>query len=833
MPFWTIDLEAREVRDATGAHAALRRRNFELLLSLARRHDQVVSKDELIAENWHGLAVTDDSLTKSISEIRQRLGPGLRDTLRTFAGRGYMLTGWQVDRDGMRLTHRLEVLTAVEGLPAPRPLVGRTEDIGRVTALLGRERLVTLCGSGGVGKTSLAIAAANAVAADFADGAVLVSLASLLPGGSIAAAILAALRIETSGEPLRALLACLEGRRRLLVLDNCEHVIEDVAALVARLLAELPAVTVLTTSRERLAIERERVFRVATLPYPPRGEEVSLEAALRFPAIQLVGARAGLVVDGYRLSAADLPAAVEICARLDGIPLAIILACARLSSMSFAELALSLDRRFELLTGGGRDTDTRQRTLRAMVAWSVDLLGADERALFAELGVFAGAVLAEDILATCRIDGRPPTLDLILALVDKSLLNVYPGAGGPTRYGYFETTRHFALDLLGEGREVRRRHAAYMVELFRRGEAELETTSTGVWRAAYAPYLDNLRAALEWCFAPGGDLVLGAELVARGVVLFEELSLLPERRAWVERAESCTDATTAPAILGRLKLWHAARTSWVIADDNLSRETAALFARSGEPLWEGRTRAMAAASEAYARVWEGVWSGFDAAEALLRPLGDTRAYSNMLRYKATALIWSGRLGEAAQLVEQAIRMAEAIGYFTGAVRGRATFGEIAFEEEDWAAAIDACIAEVAEVSAGGSLTDMQIALTYLAAFRLIGGEVAAAGLTLREALAFDRKLGDLSAARVHIELTGFYLALRGDLMGAAALTWFAHAVNEGARRDAERFEEVMRQRMDVLLGGLAPEGRREAEAAAALWSFDQAVAIAIEKLSAS
>jgi len=825
---WIIDLEHREVRDASGGHARLRRRQFDVLLYLAQRHDRVVSKDELIASNWHGLAVGDDSLTKCISEIRQALGPGLRGSLRTLAGRGYMLTGWRTDDGG-----RLLSAEGSEGpgrLPGARPLVGREADTALVVDLIGHERLVTVTGSGGVGKTSLAIAVANRVPAAFPDGVLLVRLAPVLPEGSVAAAILATLRISANGDPLRALLSEVQDRHLLLVLDNCEHVIEDAAVVATRLLAEAPGVKLLTTSREPLAVEAEAVFRLNPLGYPASADGVDAERALAYPAIELLVRRAALVDRGFMLREADVAAAVEICRRLDGIPLAIVLACAQLPAMGLDEIARGLDQRFELLGRGSRDADPKQRTLRAMVAWSVDLLTAGEQELFEQIGVFAAPATVEDITAVCRIGGRGPSVAQIASLTDKSLLHRHGGGSGSTRYGYHETTRHFALERLGTNNAVRRRHAEHLAEMLRRGEAELDVSPTDAWRDRYRTCLDDLRAALAWSFSADGEPPLATELVARGATLFDELSLLSERRDWV--ASAAPEVARDPAISGRLALWRAMRTSWIVWDDGLARRAATLFAQSGEALWEGRARAMAAASAGYVGAWDEAMSGFDAAEALLRPFGPTRSLSNMLRYKATILVWQKRLGEAGPPLEEGTRIADAIGYSTGSARGRATQAEIAFEEGDIARAIAITAADLATVSEAGSLPEMQMSLLFLAGYRLLGGQAESAVDPLLQGFAIDRRLGDLWAARARVELTAFYLALAGDLVGAAELTAFVRAANTDAERQAERFQEVMRAQVPDLLASLAPDLRHEAEARGTRWSLTEAVAAALHKLAA-
>lgn len=624
MPHWTIDVDRGELRDAGNRHVVLRRRSFELLLILARQHDQVVPKDDLIAANWRGLAVTDDSLTKCISEIRRALGPGLRDTIRTIAGRGYMLTGWAQDAAG-RLAYRPPDVPArgQDFRPVPQ-LLGRAEEIEAIRALLPQHRLVTIAGPGGVGKTSLAQAVADLVAEDFSDGIHFVPLGPLRSADAIAGAIAGALGLAPQSSAT-GVAAALEGRRLLLVLDNCEHLVAAVAGATAELLATASGLTVLATSREPLAIHGEQVFRLQTLEYPPNGDVIAAAEALRYPAVELLCTEAQHAVPDFVLTDVEAPVAAELCRRLDGIPLALVLAAARLGTLSLAEINGSLDRRFDLLSNGPRGAEERQRTLRAMVGWSVDLLDADERQLFAEIGVFAGAAFLEDIVAVCRAGDRPPTLAQVLGLAERSLLNVHRTEPDRTRFGYHETTRHYALECLGaQGvRDARRRLVLHLIAVFQQAETAMERQPLAAWRAAYLPYLDDVRAALLWAFSAEGDPRLAAELVAYSAELFEESSQQPERLGWIERALAL-DTSLTPSVLGRLTYWRMVGDSFGIADPALARIAAAHFAAAGEPFFEGRALASAMIGDAGAGEHDLARETGLRAGALVAPEGDTR-----------------------------------------------------------------------------------------------------------------------------------------------------------------------------------------------------------------
>ena len=392
-------------------------------------------------------------------------------------------------------------------LPTPlTSLVGRSRDVAEITAMLGREdvRLLTLFGPGGVGKTRLALAVAGAVDA-FEDGVAFVRLAPLAHADLVLPAIVRELGVPQGGTPPRDRLISFVGDKPLLlVLDNMEHVAE-VATEIADLLSMCPRLTVLATSRVRLRISGEQLYPVPPLGLPP--SEGPWERIAEADAVRLFLARARSVHPGFELTETNARPVADICARLDGLPLAIELAAARLSALPPTVLLARLERSLPLLTGGGIDLPERQRTMRAVIAWSYGLLSGEEQRLFGRLAAFRGGFTLEAAEAVV-VDGDDlpaDPLDGLASLVDKSLLRGDGTHGEAARFLMLETVREYAIELLGEGDDVtvRSRHAAYFLDLARRAEPHLTGHDQVGWLDTLDVELANMRVALDWLAATG------------------------------------------------------------------------------------------------------------------------------------------------------------------------------------------------------------------------------------------------------------------------------------------------------------------------------------------
>jgi non-specific serine/threonine protein kinase len=421
--------------------------------------------------------------------------------------------------------------------------IGREREIAEVNSLMATERLVTLTGAGGAGKTRLALQIAQGLVENFPHGIWLIELAPLADPELIPHTIASTVgvRVESSQGVTDSLITFLQPRTTLLWLDNCEHLIGGCAALVDHVLRACPRVRVLATSREALGIAGERAWRVPSLVLPAAKREVSVDAADRSDAVRFFVDRARAVAPHFALSSTNAPTVVRICHRLDGIPLALELAAARMKLLSLEQISARLDDRFQLLTGGSRTAVPRQQTLRATIDWSYDLLSDEERRLLRRLAVFAGGCSLEAAEQVCGGDesGDGATIELLSHLIDKSLVAV-EDEEGDRRYRLLETVRQYARDRLfesGEAAALRDRHRHFFERLALEAEAGLLGPNHLASAARLTTDHDNLRAALEWGLATG-DVDSPLRMVCALWIFWNQRNHFAEGRQWIERALS-------------------------------------------------------------------------------------------------------------------------------------------------------------------------------------------------------------------------------------------------------------------------------------------------------
>jgi predicted ATPase/DNA-binding winged helix-turn-helix (wHTH) protein len=488
-------------------------RALDLLTVLVEQSDRAVTRDELMQRVWPGRIVADDNLKVQILALRKLLGPQAIVT---------------VPRLGYRFG--LDVQAAVPPAPAPAlaapgaaawgaapRLWGREQDLAGVVEALRAHRLLTIVGTGGIGKTRVAQAVAGRCAADFRDGATLVDLAALSDEADVPSALARQLQLpgDASRIALDAIAAALRSLSVLIVLDNCEHLLAPVGRFAHAVLQAAPQVRLLATSQEPLGVAGEQVVRLPPLGLPRGDESADAATAAQHGAVALFVARARAADPDFVLAPDNVAPVVEICRRLEGIALAIELAAARVPLLGVAGVLARLDSPLKLLSARAPFTAGRHHTMRDALQWSHGLLAAREQAVFRRLGVFVGSFALEAAQVVAGDTGDEwAVIEPLAALAGKSLLQVI-GAGNAKRYRLLESARAFALEQLdaaGEAEAVRRRHAEATLAVFERADAVLLGTPMLAWSEQLQPELGNLRAAFAWSLGATGDPAIAIAL---------------------------------------------------------------------------------------------------------------------------------------------------------------------------------------------------------------------------------------------------------------------------------------------------------------------------------
>ncbi|HYK65932.1 MAG TPA: winged helix-turn-helix domain-containing protein, partial [Patescibacteria group bacterium] len=534
---WELDINRGELR-LNNALVQIGGRAFDILTVLVKAHGELVMKDEIMDRVWPGAIVEENTLQVHITAIRKALGMH-RDLLKAAYGRGYRLSGnWSIrpkDDPAFQHDHPVESATGLRTNNFPSEavdLIGRDAAVQYLIELLSRSRLVTLMGPGGIGKTVLALKVAQYMFASFDGDGFLVELASLSDPDLVPAAVAGALGLKLGAAAISAetITTALGARKLLLVLDNCEHLIEAAARLAETIIRRCPQTWIVVTTREILRVEGEHVYSVPPLEVPLRTQQ-DAATLLDLSAVQLFLARIRAQELGPVLSSDELPAVAAICRGLDGIPLAIEFAAARASTLGVEEVARHLDQRFRLLTSGRRTALPRHQTLRAALDWSHELLPEPERRLLRRLGVFVGAFSLDAAAAVLNeSDSVLVVADVIANLVGKSLVT-FDGVGPQGRWRLLETIRAYALEKLtgaGESQETRRRCAEFYRDFMAPAAVTSGAPGAGYHVGRFASEIDNVRSALDWAFAPDGDGSVGAALTLSTVPVWVDLSMMSE-----------------------------------------------------------------------------------------------------------------------------------------------------------------------------------------------------------------------------------------------------------------------------------------------------------------
>jgi predicted ATPase/DNA-binding winged helix-turn-helix (wHTH) protein len=542
-PFTLNASERLLTRD--GVPVELGARTLDTLIALVSRPNEIVSKRNLMAEIWPDAIVEEGSLRFHIAGLRKALGDGENGAryITTLAGRGYCFVA-PVSRSAPALSGKAASATSPNAtfLPARlQRMVGREESILSISTTLTTSRFVTIVGSGGVGKTTVAAAIGHDLLADF-DGAVLFVDFSLLNHPvMVSASVASMLGISVqSDDPVPSLIDWLGDRRLLLILDSCEHVIDGAARLAAAIFLAAPHVHILATSREPLRVEGERVYRLAPLAVPPEDAALSEAQIQAFPAMELFSERVKANGGNPKLGGSDIAIAAGICRKLDGVPLAIELAAGRVEAFGLRQTAQLLNQRLALLWQGQRNAPARHKTLQATLNWSYELLTPLERTVLQRLAIFVGQFTMDAALAILISEDvdRSQVFNGIDSLVAKSMVATRP-AGAMMHYRLLDTTRAYALEAKiddVESSALAARHAHYYQRWLTQTEADGRELSNSAERASRLAELGNVRAALKWSFGPDGDVATGITLAAAAAPVFLALSLPRECHRWCEQA---------------------------------------------------------------------------------------------------------------------------------------------------------------------------------------------------------------------------------------------------------------------------------------------------------
>ncbi|MCF4997434.1 AAA family ATPase [Pseudomonas syringae] len=531
----------------------LGRRAMDILLILLDHAGEMVSKQQLIAGVWPDSVVEDINLRVHMAALRKALGDGQ-------AGQRYIVT---VAQRGYSFVAPL-ALESIDRSPTDNPpgrhnlplrrarLIGRQPLVDRLMAQLPRQRCITLVGPGGIGKTSVALRVAEQLIGRYRDGIRFLDLAPINDPAMICSHLASVLGLALDeGEPMACLINGLRERQILLVIDNCEHLIDAVALLSENILRGAPQVHILATSREVLRAEGECVQRLESLDCPPPIAVLERHEAMNFSALQLFVERAMAALDSFELSEAEIPLATEICRRLDGIPLALELAAAQVANLGLNDLLTQLQGRLPALSVGAQSSLHRHQTLRAALDWSFNLLSLCEQTCLRRLGIFRGGFTLESAAAVIVGEHIEPRelLAAITQLVAKSLLNVEVG-DEEVFYRLLDTTRRYALEKLDQAHELaetRERHAQCCLALMHQAQEQWEITATDQWIERYARGLEDLRTALDWGLNGAGSRQLGISLTAASTPLWQEMSLLKEHGGYVRQALTLLNDSSEPS----------------------------------------------------------------------------------------------------------------------------------------------------------------------------------------------------------------------------------------------------------------------------------------------
>lgn len=785
---------------AGGVPVSLGSRAFDVLLALIEQPGRLVTKQALLERVWAGALVEEANVQVQVSALRKLLGA---DVVATIPGQGYRFTAvLEADDAVPPAAEAAGHATAIRhNLPQPRTrFIGREAALAACGALLDDARLLTITGMGGCGKTRLALQLVRPFTQPghddaFPDGLWFVDLAAVQEPQRLALSVAHALGVpeEAGVSLLDRLAARLAPQRTLIVLDNCEHLVEAAAALVDRLLNECAGVKIVATSREPLRVAGEQLFRVQPLSLPAAADPAAMRAS---EAVRLFVDRAGLVCPGFAMDERNAPAIGEVCRRLDGIALALELAAARVKMLPVAEIAVRLDDRFRFLVGGSRSLP-RHEALHTTLQWSHDGLSEAEQRLFRELAVFAGGCPLDGAVAvaTPADPGAPfdahDVLELLTQLHDKSLLVVDRDDGREPRYGMLETVRQFAQDRLaaaGDAPAARDRHLAWCVALAEQAMSGLLGPRQGEWMARLQREQENLLAAHAWCPVSEAGAEAGLRLAA---------SL---NRYWLNSAQAEQGHRLALAALAEA-----------------GTETSAVWRCRTLATLGGIAYRMGRYDEAMRHAEQGL--------ALAQAIDDVEQVVLGMNLRAKSLHATGRIDAALAQSRETVRVARTLGRtvrLSAALNNLAEIHRSVAQVEAAAACYEEAIALTRELQYPGGTF---VSLTNLARLLIDAGQLPRSRRLLVESLALWAEAHLKGMGKDLLEITAALAAAEGQWAAAARLFGAASTRLQEAGSHREPVDEAFIQPwMDRARAALGSAEFAAAEAQGRGLGYDEAMA---------
>ena len=719
----------------------------------------------------------------------------------------------------------------VSNLPAPlTALVGRDEELQTLEACLAAHRLVTVCGSGGIGKTRIALELGSRVLPKFRDGVRLVDLSRISVGEFVPSAVAGALNIrESADRPIEtSVVTALARAEMLLIFDNCEHVIGQAADFISDLLQACPRVVALATSREPLELEGEQIFRIAPLPLP-EGTPSNLQDAMRFGAIRLFVERAQAARQDFKPTDEDVPAIVEICRHLDGIALAIELAAARLGALSLARVNEGLGERFRLLAGGLRAKRARHQTLKALIDWSYSLLRDDEKGLLRRTAVFAGGFSLDAVVSICsdlrvdQIDG----INILTSLVKKSLVGA---DGNEERFSLLESMRAYLqeeLDLHDERRAASLGHAEYYRSFAVRADEAFHRTPQSEWFSMLARDYDNLREALLWTFGKGQEPELGAEIAGSLERFWFNCGRLREGLYWIDGALQALNPTASSDLAARLYL---TRASLLYGAKKLDAATRArdLYEHAGNARGLGialRQCALGLRGSEPAQAELCCRRAID----VLHDTEDTGAYAMALNTLGSILAQRGAFDEANELHGRALRVAVEHNNDYAIMHTHLYLADLEFQRARYDEAVAHANQALERVDPERSALLAANLRCNIAVYRIMRGDYSAGAADVLEAIRILRGAQDAYQTAIALQHVALMESLSGSIDRAAIITGYVDGFLR-ANVIAHDTTEVRTRRLidERLQANLTPERYKELLARGAALGEPDAVALAEE-----